>query len=81
MKVEASLWIEPLADDFVIDEHQRRVIFLDECVAPPNCRVTRHLPTTSTHEHGSPSETKPNRTILTQGVKMGCIQEDLKLYK
>jgi hypothetical protein len=35
VKVEASLWIEPLADHFVIDEHQRRVIFLDECVAPP----------------------------------------------
>ena len=34
VKVEASLWIEPLADHFVIDEHQRRVIFLDECVAP-----------------------------------------------
>ena len=33
VKVEASLWIEPLADHFVIDEHQRRVIFLDECVA------------------------------------------------
>jgi len=34
VKVEASLWIEPLADHFVIDEHQRRVIFLDECVEP-----------------------------------------------
>jgi hypothetical protein len=34
---------------------------------------------TSTHEHGSPAETKPASTILTQGVKMGYILLDPKL--
>jgi len=46
-----------------------------------NCRVKRHLISTSSHEHGQPAETKPDSTMFTQGVKMGCIQEDLKLYK
>ena len=31
-----------------------------------NCRVTRHLPATSIHEHGSPAEAKPDKTILKQ---------------
>jgi len=35
VKVEASVRIEPLEDHFVIDEHQNKVIFLDECVAQP----------------------------------------------
>ena len=28
-----------------------------------NCRVTRHLISTISHEHGSPAETKPDSTI------------------
>ncbi len=35
VRVEASICIELLEDHFVIDEHQSRVIFLNECVAPP----------------------------------------------
>ena len=33
------------------------------------CRVKRHYTTTPTHEHASPAETKPDSTILTQGLK------------
>jgi len=44
------------------------------------CRVKRHLKTTTSHEHGSPAETKPDRTIRTQGVKMFYILLDPKLY-
>ena len=61
MKVEASLWIETLADHFVIDEHQRRVIFLDECVAPPavvlNDTCKPHL-STSTVDPPKPNLTE-----------------------
>jgi hypothetical protein len=67
VKVEASLWIEPLADHFVIDEHQRRVIFLDECVAPPSVvqnDTYRPRETTSTV-----STLKPN---LTQRFVRSC---------
>jgi len=35
-----------------------------------NCRVTRHLISTTSQQHGQPAETKPDRTILTQGGKM-----------
>ena len=35
-KLKLVYGLNPSADHFVIDEHQRRVIFLDECVAPPN---------------------------------------------
>jgi len=45
-----------------------------------NCRLKRHLLSTSTHKHGSPAETKPDRTIRTQGVKMFYILLDPKLY-
>jgi len=45
-----------------------------------NCRVTRHLIATRTHEHGSPAEINADSTILTQGVKMGYILVDPKLY-
>ena len=31
------------------------------------CRLTRHLKTTPTREHGSPAETKPYSTIRAQG--------------
>jgi len=31
-----------------------------------NCRVKRHLISTSTQEHGSPAETKPDRTMFRQ---------------
>ena len=34
----------------------------------------------SSHEHGSPAETKPDRTICKQGVKMGCILLDHRLF-
>jgi hypothetical protein len=44
------------------------------------CRVKRHLISTSIHEHGTPAETKPARTIFTQGVKMFYILLDPKLY-
>jgi hypothetical protein len=30
-----------------------------------NCRVTRHLPTTSIHEHGRPAEAEPATAIST----------------
>ena len=33
VRVEASICIELLEDHFVIDEHQSRVIFLNECVS------------------------------------------------
>ena len=33
------------------------------------CRVKRHFLSTRNHEHGSPAETKPDRTIFTQGKK------------
>ena len=45
-----------------------------------NCRVTRHLPTTTSHEHGSPAETKPDRTIYAHGIKVANILLDTKLY-
>ena len=45
-----------------------------------NCRVTRHLPTTTSHEHGSPAETKPDRTIYAHGIKVANILLDPKLY-
>jgi hypothetical protein len=45
-----------------------------------NCRVKRHFKTNSTHEHGTPAETKPDSTIYTQGTKMGYILQDPKLY-
>jgi hypothetical protein len=45
-----------------------------------NCRVKRHLISTTSHEHGSPAETKPDRTICAQGTKMGYILQDPKLY-
>ena len=38
-----------------------------------NCRVKRQLISTRTLEHGSPAETKPYSTILTQRVKMDYI--------
>ena len=44
-----------------------------------NCRVKRHLISTSNHEHGSPAELKPDSTIYAQGVKMGGILLDPKL--
>jgi len=44
-----------------------------------NCRVTRHLISTSIHEHGSPAETKPGSTIYAQGVKRTGILLDPKL--
>jgi hypothetical protein len=44
-----------------------------------NCRVTRHLITTSPQEHGQPAEIKPDTTIRTQRVKMGYILKDPKL--
>jgi len=45
-------------------------ISLDELKAiTTNCRVKRHLMSTSTHEHGSPAEAEPDRTIYTQRVK------------
>jgi hypothetical protein len=34
-----------------------------------NCRVTRHLISTISRQHGSPAETKPDRTIHTQRGK------------
>ena len=45
-----------------------------------NCRVKRHLISTTIHKHGRPAEAKPDITILTQGVKMGGILLDSKLY-
>jgi hypothetical protein len=45
------------------------------------CRVTRHLPTTRTLQHGRPAETKPAATIYAQGVKMGGILLDPKLFQ
>ena len=33
-----------------------------------NCRVTRHLTTTSNPKHGRPAETKPDRTIFTHDL-------------
>ena len=44
-------------------------------------RVKRHLIATSTHEHGSHAEIRPDSTILTHGVKMFYILLDPKLYK
>ena len=45
-----------------------------------NCRVKRHLISKSSRQHGQHAEIKSDRTILTQGVKMGGIFLDLKLY-
>ena len=36
-----------------------------------NCRVTRHLISTSPQKHGRPAETKPNSTIWAQREKNG----------
>ncbi len=44
-----------------------------------NCRVKRHRMTMRNHEHGIHAETKPDRTIRTQGVKMFYILLDPKL--
>ena len=44
-----------------------------------NCRVKRHLISTTSEVHGRPAEAKPDSTIRTQGVKMGCILLDPKL--
>jgi len=44
-----------------------------------NCRLKRHLLSTSTHKHGSPAELEPASTIFAQGVKMGGILLDPKL--
>jgi hypothetical protein len=43
------------------------------------CRVKRHRMTMRNHEHGSPAEIKPDRTIYTQWVKTGYILLDPKL--
>jgi len=44
-----------------------------------NRRVKRHLMFTRSHEHGTPAETKPDRTIYTQRVKRTGILLDPKL--
>jgi hypothetical protein len=44
------------------------------------CRLKRHLIFTPTHEHDSPTEAKPDRTIYTQRVKRTGILLDPKLY-
>ena len=44
-----------------------------------NRRVKRHQMTTTSRQHGKPSETEPDSTIFTQRVKIGDILLDPKL--
>ena len=51
------------------------------CATPhTNCRVTRHLPTTSIHKHGRPAETEPAATIYAQGIKVATKFEGVRIF-
>jgi len=45
-----------------------------------NCLVKRHLISTSSHEHGRPAETEPDRTIFTQGKNVAAGLLDVKKH-
>jgi hypothetical protein len=52
---------------------------LQNYITDTNCRVKRHLISTSTRQHGRPEETKPGSTICKQRAKMGGILLEPKL--
>jgi hypothetical protein len=43
-----------------------------------NCRVKRHLISTSSQQHGSHAETKPDRTICAQVLDFQKIMQDFR---
>jgi hypothetical protein len=42
-----------------------RIQLINPITHTTNCRLKRHLISTSSHEHGKPAETKPNTAIHT----------------